>query len=337
MEEVMSIEGDWAERIRSLAIECDQRTAGHQLIGWDDFDSFAAIEEVADWQDFQKIFSARFPPKTGWAFRGHSIHNWRLTTTLERDCLDNVDFRNVEFPDRPRVVPMGIGPDAFERELLLRFQRRAHHYIPNPPDDEQVLDWLALMQHHGVPTRLMDWTFSPYVALYFAFENGLPGTDCAVWAIDTNWLSDKAREKLLTDPRFPMDPHDRAFNEYLSRNLFNAGNPNVVVVADPIRMNERVATQQGRFLCDLSKVGAFTITLQRMLAMRMPPASPVIWKFVIKTAERVRFVRELNRMNINGASLFPGLDGFARSLKLDLQVDIQERLQLHGLKKTNRF
>jgi len=330
----MSVEGDWAERVRRIASECDQRTVGHQLVERLSFDLFIAVEEVAGWQEFQRVLTARFTQR-GWAFRGHGIANWRLETALERACLENVEFENKEFPDSPSVVPMGVLPHTYERDLLLAFQRRAHHYISNPPNDEDVLDWLALMQHHGVPTRLLDWTLSPYVALYFALENSRPNADCAVWAINTDWLSEKARQKSLHDPRFPTDPHERAHNEYLNRNLYHPGNPNVVVVANPIRMNERVAAQQGVFLCDLSQVGTFTITLQQMF-MPIPPPSPVIWKFVIKTAERVRFVRELNRMNINGASLFPGLDGFARSLKLNLQVDIDERLQLHGLKKTNR-
>jgi hypothetical protein len=55
MEDVMSI--DWAERVRRLAIECDQRTAGHQLIRRMNFDLFIAVEEVANWQEFQKIFT----------------------------------------------------------------------------------------------------------------------------------------------------------------------------------------------------------------------------------------------------------------------------------------
>jgi hypothetical protein len=333
----MSIESDWSERICRLASQCDQRTAGHQSIGRMDFDRFIAVEEISSWLEFQNVFTSRFTQE-GWAFRGHGIAEWRLETALERACLGNAAVGNADSPDGPAVAPMSILPHAFEREALLRFQRRAHHYIPNPPDDEDVLDWLALMQHHGVPTRLLDWTLSPYVALYFAFETSLPDTDCAVWAINTGWLAERARQKSLSDPGVPADPHERALNEYLNHCLFNAENPNVVVVANPIRMNERVAAQQGVFLCDLSYVGAFTITLQKMLVMPMPPSSPVIWKFVIKTAQRDKFVRELNRMNINGASLFPGLDGFARSLKLELQVEINKRLQMLGLKKeTNSF
>lgn len=333
--DVMSIEGEWPERIRRLVSECDQRAAGHQLIERVNFDQFTAVEDVGDWQEFQKVISARFP-HGGWAFRGHSIATWHLDTALDRECLDNVEFGNSNVPGGCHVVPMDVLPHAFERELLLQFQRRAHHYISNPPGDEDVLDWLALMQHYGVPTRLLDWTLSPYVALYFAFENSQPDTDCAVWAIDTNWLSRTATEKALNHPTFPQDQRGRAFSQYLNRNLLGAENPNVVVVANPFRMNERAAAQQGVFLCDLSHVASFLSTLKRMF-MPVPPPLPVIWKFVIKTADRVRFVRELNRMNINGASLFPGLEGFARSLKLDLQVDISERLHLHGLRKTNTF
>jgi hypothetical protein len=335
----MSIESDWSERLNRLASECDRRAVGHQLIGRMNFDQFIAVEEITSWLEFQNVFTARFAHE-GWAFRGHGIADWRLETALERACLGNVGLGNVDvglgsvdLPDSPAVVPMSILPQAFEREVLLRFQRRAHHYIPNPPDDEDVLDWLALMQYHGVPTRLLDWTLSPYVALYFAFETSLPDTDCAVWAINTGWLSERARQKSLSDPKFPTGPHEKALNEYLNRCLLDAENPNVVVVANPVRVNERVAAQQGVFLCDLSHVGAFTITLQKMLVMPAPPPSPVIWKFVIKTAERDKFVRELNRMNINGASLFSGLDGFARSLKLELQVEINKRLQLLSLKR----
>jgi hypothetical protein len=190
------------------------------------------------------------------------------------------------------------------------------------------------MQHHGGPTRLLDWTFSPYVALYFAlekFENSRSDTDCAVWAVDTHWLTETANGTLRTDPQFPKAPHVRAFDQYLNRCLSDVlsgrCNLNVVVVANPIKMNERVAAQQGVFLCHLSRSEAFDYALLQVMVTPMPPTSPVIWKFVIKTAERVRFLRELNRMNIHGASLFPGLDGFARSLKLNLEVEIDGRLQ----------
>jgi hypothetical protein len=303
MEDAMTFEGDWAERVRRLAREYDEEVAGHQLIHRDNFDLFIAREEVASWQQLQDVFAGRFQ-QSGWAFRGHEISTWRLETALERACL-----RTVRLPGRPpNIGDMLFDPGGFQRDLLLRFQRRAHHYIQNPPDASDVLDWLALMQHHGVPTRLLDWTASPYVALYFALEQSRHDVDCAVWAIDTDWLIEKANETLRIDPQFPKAPHDcKVFNQYLNGILFNRNNSNVVVVVNPLRMNERAAAQQGVFLYDLSHTGALEIPLLQMMVLPTPPPLPPIWRFDIKTAERVRFLRELNRMNINRASLFPGL------------------------------
>lgn len=322
----MSVESEWVERFRRRASEYDDQATGHRLIHRDNFDQFIAIEEVASWPQFQDVVAGRFQ-KGGWAFRGQGVSNWRLETSLERACL-----RTLKLPGGPpniAATSMFVRPNQSERDLLLRFQRQAHHYIQNPPDDSDVLDWLALMQHHGVPTRLLDWTFSPYVALYFALENIGPirfHADCAVWAVDTHWLTEKANSTLRADPRFPKPSNVRTFDQYLNRCLndilFSGTNLNVVVVANPIKMNERVVAQQGVFLCHLSQSEAFDYALLQMMLTPMPPRLPVIWQVVIKPAERVRFLRELHRMNIHGASLFPGLDGFARSLKVRLQIEI---------------
>lgn len=117
--------------------------------------------------------------KKDWIFRGMQNSKWALETALERKEWK----RN--------------GPTsklANKEEIILReFQRRYYHYSQQPPRIDDTLEWLSVMQHHGAPTRLLDWSYSIYVAAYFALEEAK--SDCAVWALNTKWLFERL-EKL---------------------------------------------------------------------------------------------------------------------------------------------
>ena len=68
-----------------------------------------------------------------------------------------------------------------EGRILRVFKRKAHQFLEKPPDPDDDFQWLALMQHHGAPTRLLDFTWSPYVAAFFALERATG--DAAVWGL----------------------------------------------------------------------------------------------------------------------------------------------------------
>jgi FRG domain len=106
---------------------------------------------IQDWFDLEQKLNTYFGKTytASWAFRGVGKQEWGLQSSLERMEL---------------TIPLAEA----EQYLLNTFQRRVHHYICDPPTKDDYLEWLALLQHHGAPTRLLDWTKSPYVALFFA-------------------------------------------------------------------------------------------------------------------------------------------------------------------------
>src|ERR1700722_14126426 len=136
---------------------------------------------ISNWQGLLEVTSELSPD---WVFRGQRDSSWELKTSLERNS-------------GPRPPP-----DA-ERQVLNAFQRRAPYYVgataPLPKED-RVIEWLALVQHHGGPNRLLDWTRSPFVALFFAVEDATgPEKACAVWALDEQWLHFKAVDAIADE------------------------------------------------------------------------------------------------------------------------------------------
>lgn len=174
------------------------------------------------------------------------------------------------------------------------------------------------MQHFGVPTRLLDWTWSPYVALYFAVEEPprehKDDRNSAIWAIDLHWLETK-EQKLLES----KDVKDRT--AYLSSLLDQCERP-LIVKIDPPQANERMSAQQGFFLWKLfENTPCFD---QILISMMMDPVQDkqVIRKLKVGASLRIEFLENLRSMNVHRGSLFPGLDGFCQSLKTDLEIRV---------------
>jgi hypothetical protein len=265
----------------------------------------------------------------GWLFRGQMNASWHLRTSLERH------------------TPASLGLPFAENRRLSDFKRRAHAYlVPHQLPNDNPGEWLALMQHFGAPTRLLDMTGSPYVAAYFAVEDLVDPSHCAIWAVNHRWCTEACGRVLLTsDPAWAEGVKKHGAAIALSTGVtldFIAGtNPraqdpyqwldkhiSMIVPYVPQRLSERVSIQQGHFLVprDLNR------TFMQNLAALGNPAGQVI-RFILPQTERDRALEQLRLMNITRASLFPGLEGFAQSFR---QLLVGETVEKRALRSAPR-
>lgn len=258
-------------------------------------------EHVRDWKHLFQVADDLQQSAGTWVFRGQRDAAWGLTTSLHRAIAD-----------------FGILPENAEKTevgLFCRFRRQAHHYLGVlTPNDDQVIEWLSLMQHFGAPTRLQDWTYSLFVAAFFALETA--GGPSAVWAVRRELLL-SAMERKLPGPfvsgllRDGYEDNGNSFIEFFARD------PAIPLVCpvNPYRLNERLAIQQGLFLV----AGDITQSFEENLNASISDADSggCITKLILPgtLAFRSEALGKLHGMNVNAATLFPGLDGFARSLR----------------------
>ncbi|RKZ45514.1 MAG: FRG domain-containing protein [Gammaproteobacteria bacterium] len=193
-------------------------------------------------------------------FRGVSSLEHKLVSTLGRlQIKDNDTFSSVE------------------KKLMNVFRERAIPFLNKVPSNEW--EWLALAQHHGLPTRLLDWTRNPLVAAYFSVKK--ESDDASVI-----YVFIQPRQKQV-DTIQQASPHE--------------------VTGEPLRyipghVTERIITQNGLFTFHPGDPNT-------------PFESKYIQKIVIPAENRKRLKRDLYRYGVHEAALFPGLDGLASHVK----------------------
>ena len=330
----MSVPTNWRERAKRSLDEYERlpNRFGHTYDDVFNHLVWTETEPAASMLDFENWLGGL---GSTWAFRGQREVSWPLQTSLDRQARTACSIGQYRLDCR-----------AEEKELLFRFQQQAHNYISDcPPDDDRV-SWLALMQHYGVPTRLLDWTWSPYVALYFAVEERPQGNQSsrygrnirggvthelhsAVWAIDMDWLEGKAQDQIGP---IPKDPSPRA--EYLNDLLDKRQQP-LIVRVDPSIAGERMQAQRGFFLWKLFEhARSFDHILITMMRKPELPLQPVIRKLQVRETSRIVFLEALRERNIHRGRLFPGIDGFCQSLRAGLEIKIErERHFANGLRR----
>ena len=239
------------------------------------------------------LFQGSWNPSLGrfrspFAFRGHALATEDLSSGLVRLAAGRNDIARLEL------------------HLLRNFRKYAHAEVAA----ESIWQWLALAQHRGLPTRLLDWTYSPFVALHFATANlARMNKDGAVWAI--NFV--EANRHLPTRLMRMLDAEGsdtvtvdmlgafRGLSQFdrLARKPF-------VIFLEPPSIDPRIINQFALF----SLMSSPSARLDDWLA-----SSPQLARRVIIPAELKWEIRDkLDQANINERVLFPGLDGLSRWL-----------------------
>jgi hypothetical protein len=199
--------------------------------------------------------------------------------------------------------------EELERHLLRNFRKYAHR---DAVAKESVWHWLALAKQHGLPTRLLDWSHSPYVALHFATEStGAYADDGAVWIVDyvqaARHLPFELREVLAVEGSNTVtaDMLDRVATSLAELDRL-APDGEFLVFYEPPSLDERITNQFAAF----SFLSSATARMDDFLARNAGLAQRVVIPAELKWEVRDK----LDQANITERVLFPGLDGIARWL-----------------------
>lgn len=247
---------------------------------------------ITDWSQFVEVASSL----DGWAFRGHKNAEWSLWSAISRQlkkfCPDTSTW-----PER-------------EQRVIRIFQRKAHNFLSDARSLDDELRCLALLQHHGAPTRLIDFTKSPYVAAFFALEDALE--DAAVYALNTPYLWHAAPRDFPELNREVIDPREPGhFQQYFIDNTTP-----IVWTGEPGRLDARLVAQSGTFVIP----GILDRSVDDILMEEYHNHEPMLYKFILSHDIREQAMQNLYRMNITYATLFPDLDGLARASALELEI-----------------
>lgn len=241
---------------------------------WEEGDLFKGVIqiELSSWKYFSDYVNQELLDYTTYVYRGHGNSSWKLEPTLDRIVKSPTSSKRAQHLDRFKYETRG---------------RRG----ANPPNLTSDNDWWALGQHHGLATPLLDWTESPFVALYFAASAAQKNNPrkFSVFALSQNVVKNN-------NTRIEKDD---------DVNLVNKLKPTVKIVRPLSDENSRLVNQRGLFTR-----GPNNIDLESWIRMHSSANNLMeLIKINIPITGVVDCLRYLNRMNINHSTLFPDLTG----------------------------
>jgi FRG domain len=224
--------------------------------------------------------------------------------------------RDADWPLRPEVFRSSPYGRTYEELTLLRcFMDQAESRHTRCPPGDDRLGWLMLARHFGLPTRLLDWSWSPLVALYFAAQpDDVHDSDGCLWALAPSFMnhqmmgfpttprmmvSDEPKVLELANAAFEISPMAAAAHMASARGL--------ALAISAREIDARMFTQQG----------AFTIHGDHADLADTAELISQPWKrvFRIPSGSKAGLRELMHRLSINKSTLFPDLGALAEELK----------------------
>jgi FRG domain len=268
-----------------------------------------------NWNSLKEFFGTL---DSDWCFRGQSDFNWRLNSSMDRVEITVNQLDNYK--------------KEFEGHMIRDFKRNSQFYSDKQYLVETDFQIIAYMQHYGAPTRLLDFTESPYVASFFAIDNSKEF--CSVYVINYMELLSSTRLLFATQ----RDDNSEEVNAYKyagsmsAENVFDKlvlGNRQFAFVelVQPFYMFERIIQQQGLFLCQGDIKIDFESNLYANYLVASSNGHKPMYKIKIPNEWKMEIIKDLNRMNINHSTLFPGVEGYFKSVKNIFDISATDRLK----------
>jgi hypothetical protein len=211
------------------------------------------------------------------------------------------------YSNRSSLARLGEESGRLERHLIRNFRKYAHRERPGPT----LWDWLSLAQHHGLPTRLLDWTFSPFVAAHFATATA-PGVEAIVWAVDCaavhERLPGELRDALRTEGATVFT------TELLADHAPTLGAPDRLGADEPFALFFEPPSLDDRIINQSAVLSAISDPTHHMEEwMEQHPDAWRAWKIPPDAKSEIR--ERLDQGNVTERVLLPGLDGLAAWLR----------------------
>ena len=254
-----------------------------------EIDTMDALFHMFSEQDYREDLGRH---RNLFVYRGEPDASFVLSTSLRRNCKDKSQF--------------------LEPPMLLNFTKYA--ILEEPSIEASVWNQMILGQHHGLPTRLLDWTFSPMVALHFAMTEGdledMDRRDSVVWRIDIHELHDMLPDKYADIIRkynttvFSVDMLSEVCDSV--QQYDEDMQDQSLVIIEPPSLDPRIVNQYSFFSVIPDKM----INIEKFLNDH----TDLTARYIIKKELRWRIRDMLDHLNITERIVYPGLDGLSRWL-----------------------